>query len=66
MTKQLLFAIALILCLPAVAGAADRPNIVVILTDDQAIDTIAAFGNQRISTPNIDRIARSIPLQIAP
>ena len=46
-----------------VAGAArgnDEPlNILFILTDDQAADTIAAHGNERISTPSIDRLADS-------
>jgi len=34
-------------------------NILFILTDDQAIDTISAHGNKRISTPNIDRLAHA-------
>lgn len=33
-----------------------RPNLVLILTDDQRVDTIGAWGNQGIETPNIDRI----------
>ncbi len=32
-------------------------NVLFILTDDQAFDTIGAHGNKRISTPNIDRLA---------
>lgn len=40
------------------AHADDKPlNILFILTDDQAADTIGAHGNARISTPSIDRIA---------
>ncbi len=34
-------------------------NVLFILTDDQAIDTIGAHGNKRISTPNLDRLAKS-------
>ncbi|QBY03576.1 DUF229 domain-containing protein [Thalassotalea sp. HSM 43] len=34
-------------------------NVLFILTDDQAIDTISAHGNKRISTPNIDRLAKT-------
>jgi len=37
----------------------DKPNFLVIITDDQAIDTINAFGNDAISTPNINRLAKS-------
>ena len=32
------------------------PNILLILTDDQRWDTIAALGNSEIQTPNLDRL----------
>lgn len=39
------------------ARAADsRPNVLVIFTDDQRADTIAALGNPVIKTPNLDRL----------
>ncbi len=41
-----------------VASAADRPNILFLLVDDQRPDTIAALGNDRIRTPNLDRLVR--------
>lgn len=34
-----------------------RPNIVIIVSDDHAYQTISAYGNKLIETPNIDRIA---------
>lgn len=34
----------------------DRPNILWICTDQQRFDTIAALGNQHVSTPTIDRL----------
>lgn len=37
---------------------ADRPNIVFFFTDDQRFDTIHALGNERIDTPNMDRLVR--------
>ncbi len=40
------------------AAAADQPNIVFILADDQCFDTIAALGNSEVQTPNLDRLAR--------
>src|SRR3989442_588278 len=44
----------------AAQGAeARRPNILFLFTDDQRADTIHALGNDRIRTPNIDRLARS-------
>ena len=38
--------------------AADRPNIVVILTDDQGWGDLSIHGNTGIHTPNIDRMAQ--------
>ena len=37
--------------------AASPPNILILFTDDQRADTIAALGNPIIKTPNIDRLA---------
>ncbi|MHA2621542.1 MAG: sulfatase-like hydrolase/transferase [bacterium JZ-2024 1] len=34
-----------------------RPNIVFILSDDQRWDTLGAYGNRDIRTPNLDRLA---------
>lgn len=39
--------------------AQQRPNILVIFTDDHAQQTISAYGNQLVTTPNIDRIANA-------
>jgi arylsulfatase A-like enzyme len=38
-------------------SAADRPNVMVILTDDQGWGDLGVHGNTNISTPNIDRLA---------
>lgn len=40
----------------APAAEDKRPNILFLLTDDQRPDTIRALGNDRIHTPNIDRL----------
>ena len=42
----------------AVAQAGERPNVVVILTDDQGWGDLGIHGNSALSTPNIDRMAR--------
>ena len=34
--------------------AADRPNLIFILTDDQRYDTLGVTGDKFISTPNLD------------
>lgn len=38
--------------------AAQRPNIVIIVSDDHAYQTISAYGSKFMQTPNIDRIAK--------
>ena len=35
-----------------------RPNVLLIVTDDQRPDTIAALGNEIIDTPNLDRLVK--------
>jgi arylsulfatase A-like enzyme len=42
----------------APAVAADRPNIIFIMTDDHAAHAIGAYGSQVNETPNLDRLAR--------
>ena len=44
-------------CAPAVL-AQNRPNIVLILTDDLGYGDVSAYGATALSTPNIDRLAR--------
>jgi arylsulfatase A-like enzyme len=41
------------------AQAATKPNILLILADDQRWDTIRALGNREIHTPNLDRLVKS-------
>ena len=40
------------------AGAAERPNIVLIISDDQAWTDYGFMGHETIQTPNIDKLAR--------
>ena len=35
-----------------------RPNVVLILTDDQGVGDLGITGNPVLETPNIDRLAR--------
>ena len=37
--------------------AADQPNVLFIFADDQCYETVHAFGNAEIETPNLDRLA---------
>ena len=56
--RTLAAAVFLAATLSAHARAADRPNIVFIMSDDHAAHAISAYGSQINQTPNIDRIAR--------
>ena len=53
--KFLIFYITL-LGLPLLAEKADRPNIIVILTDDMGFSDLGCFGGE-IDTPNLDKLA---------
>ena len=56
----LLTALAALTASPAVIGqgtAAPRPNVLVILTDDQGYADASAWGGTDVRTPNLDRIA---------
>ena len=39
-------------------GAEDRPNVVVILTDDQGWGDLSINGNTNLDTPRIDSLAK--------
>ena len=41
----------------AVARAAERPNVIIILSDDMGFSDIGCYGGE-IQTPNLDRLAR--------
>ena len=51
----------LILCIvstcSATAVATERPNVVMIMTDNHGAWTLGCYGNKDIRTPNIDRLA---------
>ena len=40
--------------------AAEKPNIVLIVTDDQGYGDLSCMGSEGISTPNIDRLANEV------
>lgn len=52
------FSILALLCCPGLwATAADRPNIIYIMTDDLGYGDLGCYGQRVIQTPNIDQLA---------
>ena len=43
--------------MPAVAEETRKPNIVLIVADDLGYRELGCFGQKRIRTPNLDRLA---------
>jgi arylsulfatase A-like enzyme len=58
MTRRQIFALPAALAAAATA-ASRKPNIVLLLTDDQRKDTIAALGGLPVRTPHQDALVRS-------
>src|SRR5690349_21470371 len=62
MPRAILAAIALLAVVPPAPGQTPgqpkRPNVVVVITDDQGHGDLGFHGNPQIKTPNLDRLAR--------
>ena len=56
--KLLLGALCASILIPSIVSAADKPNILFIFTDDHCEQALSAYDSRRITTPNMDRIAR--------
>jgi arylsulfatase A-like enzyme len=48
----------LLMCGHPLAQPVARPNVVLIIADDMAWDDSGTYGNRKVRTPNIDRLAR--------
>ncbi|MBN2022047.1 MAG: sulfatase [Pirellulales bacterium] len=55
--KTILSAAFLVLGLACLAQAAEGPNIILIFVDDMGYGDLGCYGNTKIKTPNIDRLA---------
>ena len=58
--KRLLIAAIIItsLCLPTACDAAQKPNLIFVLSDDIAQGDLGVYGQKLIKTPNLDRLCR--------
>jgi arylsulfatase A-like enzyme len=57
-TRRFLLLSLVVLGATTILGAADRPNVVLIMTDDQGSGDFGIMGNKAIETPNIDAMAQ--------
>lgn len=55
--KTCLAVITILFCSLSNTFASDRPNVVMIMTDNHGAWTLGCYGNKDIRTPNIDRLA---------
>jgi len=56
MIRALILAVVLLSVVPF-APAADKPNFIIIFTDDQGYNDLSCFDSKKIKTPNIDTLA---------
>ncbi len=58
MRTRIVWLTSILLLLTASPRAAERPNIIFIMSDDHAAHAIGAYGSRVNETPNLDRLAR--------
>lgn len=58
MSKFYRILVLVLILLTSSSRAQDRPNILVIFSDDHTEQAISAYGSKLMQTPNIDRIAK--------
>lgn len=54
--KPCFLILSLLLATIAAAAAADRPNVILIMTDDQGYGDLSCHGNPVLQTPHLDRL----------
>jgi arylsulfatase A-like enzyme len=60
MMRKLVSQVTIFLCIAMISGGAlakERPNIVLIVTDNQSQLLLGSYGNRDVRTPNIDSLA---------
>jgi arylsulfatase A len=55
---EVLAALVVVWALAVPATAAERPNVILIMTDDLGYGDVGCYGATAVKTPNIDRLAR--------
>lgn len=57
--QQFVFAVLVVLSLPALGRTNKQPNIILIVADDLGYGSLGCYGSKEVKTPNIDRLAAS-------
>jgi len=52
------FTIPLFVLIAAACSAAERPNVLFVISDDLGAQSLGCYGNEQCRTPHIDRMAR--------
>ena len=52
-----LLAASLTAPMPRAESPASRPNLLLILTDDQGVNSLSCYGGRHVATPHLDRLA---------
>ena len=62
MPTRFLFALALLsfLALSLASATSPRPNVILMITDDQGIGDFGVMGNELIETPHVDALAAGV------
>ena len=55
--RALLLLCAILIGFPSIAGAAERPNLILLLADDLVYADLSSFSSTAVRTPHIDRLA---------
>ena len=55
----LIYIVGMIACCVSIATAADRPNILIAIADDQSYPHCSTYGDPVVSTPGFDRVAKA-------
>ena len=59
--KYLFLLLALICASCASSAKIDKPNFIIIFTDDQGYNDVGCFGSPLIKTPHLDKMAAQGP-----